>query len=32
MVESLKPPYLQRDDKRGNYQVWITDSANDRKE
>jgi hypothetical protein len=27
MVESLKPPYLQRDETRGDYQVWIVDGA-----
>src|SRR5512136_1386929 len=27
MAESLKPPYLQRDETRGDYQVWIVDGA-----
>jgi hypothetical protein len=27
MQESFKLPYLQRDDKRGDYQVWIVDGA-----
>ena len=27
MEESLKPPYLQKDDTRGDYQVWIVDGA-----
>ena len=25
MDESLKPPYLQKDDQRGDFQVWIVD-------
>lgn len=27
MVETLKPPYLRRDEKRGDIQVWIVDGA-----
>ena len=27
MTESLKPPYLERDETRGDYQVWIVDGA-----
>src|SRR5512136_2363879 len=27
MAESLKPPYLQFDGARGDYQVWIVDGA-----
>src|SRR5512137_1885717 len=27
MAESLKLPYLQRDEARGDYQVWIVDGA-----
>ena len=27
MAESLKQPYLQRDETRGDYQVWIVDGA-----
>ncbi len=27
MAESLSPPYLQMDDTRGDYQVWIVDGA-----
>jgi hypothetical protein len=27
MPKSLKPPYLQRDETRGDYQVWIVDGA-----
>jgi hypothetical protein len=27
MTELLKPPYLQRDDTRGDFQVWIVDGA-----
>ena len=27
MAEPLKQPYLQRDEKRGDYQVWIVDGA-----
>ena len=27
MTESLKPPYLRRDEMRGDYQVWIVDGA-----
>ena len=27
MAETLKPPYLQRDEKRGDIQVWIVDGA-----
>jgi hypothetical protein len=28
MEKLLKPPYLQRDESRGEYQVWIVDGAN----
>jgi hypothetical protein len=27
MAETLKPPYLQKDDRRGDLQVWIVDGA-----
>ena len=27
MNEPLKPPYLQKDDERGDFQVWIVDGA-----
>jgi hypothetical protein len=27
MTELLKPPYLQKDEMRGDYQVWIVDGA-----
>ncbi|MCX6555195.1 MAG: hypothetical protein NTZ12_09320 [Candidatus Aminicenantes bacterium] len=27
MAEILKPPYLQRDERRGNIQIWIVDGA-----
>jgi hypothetical protein len=27
MTEPLKPPYLQKDEVRGDYQVWIVDGA-----
>jgi hypothetical protein len=27
MIESLKPPYLRKDEMRGDYQVWIVDGA-----
>ncbi|MHB8909817.1 MAG: hypothetical protein ACYDAA_13170 [Syntrophales bacterium] len=27
MAEPLKPPYLQKDETRGDYQVWIVDGA-----
>jgi len=27
MAESIKPPYLQNDETRGDYQVWIVDGA-----
>ena len=27
MVKLLKPPYLQRDETRGDYQVWIVDGS-----
>jgi hypothetical protein len=27
MTESFKPPYLEKDDTRGDYQVWIVDGA-----
>jgi hypothetical protein len=27
MAELLKPPYLEKDETRGNYQVWIVDGA-----
>ncbi len=27
MTESFKPPYLKKDDVRGDYQVWIVDGA-----
>jgi hypothetical protein len=27
MSESLKPPYLKKDETRGDYQVWIVDGA-----
>ena len=27
MAEKLKPPYLKKDERRGDYQVWIVDGA-----
>jgi hypothetical protein len=27
MAEALKPPYLQKDDQRGDFQVWIVDGT-----
>ena len=27
MAEKLKPPYLKKDETRGDYQVWIVDGA-----
>jgi hypothetical protein len=30
MAESLKSPYLQKDETRGNYQVWIDDAIEEK--